>query len=122
MPLGLAISSRCAPDQASALLAFNADFPQYSNNEVISVLSSSFVDVQKIGFWLHSLTISDGKIRDVYGEIVLQSCDLSNDPNYFLQPIPADIFYVFTWGMGAVLLMFFFGFVISVAVSAIRKL
>jgi hypothetical protein len=35
---------------------------------------------------------------------------------------PAQIFYVFTWGMGAILLPWSLGFAVGAAVSAIKKL
>lgn len=34
---------------------------------------------------------------------------------------PADVFYVFTWGMGAILLFWSIGYAAGVAIAAIRK-
>jgi len=47
------------------------------------------------------------------------ACDPA--PYQFLPPTPADIAFVFSWGFGAVMLFFFFGFVIGTASKVVGK-
>lgn len=121
---GYMVNGICAESSDAALLALGVGFPKYlgSTPPVMCNLSAqSFTAPNTFSQTITCHELNSSRQDIFVHPISLPACDPALDPNQFLQPTADQILFVFTWGMGAVVFLFFLGFVIAAAVKVIGK-
>lgn len=119
---GFLVADKCATNALEAAYAFAGRFPQLVGDPPYMCTVSS-VSTTGNPFTVEVLCheLFGNKEYSLTHPVIFPACDPALDPNQFLQPTAEQILYVFTWGMGAVVFLFFLGFVIAAAVKVIGK-
>lgn len=116
---GYMIGGLCQATQADALAAFVAQFPKVENGYLLSVTSPMFSTPTNIGVWVQNENLLTAVYGGAWADFPVSRCDpaLSVTPNIDA----AGVLSVFSWGFASVVLFFFLGYTISVAINSIKR-
>jgi hypothetical protein len=123
---GYIVGQTCLDTSAHAIEALQSMFPAFlsGNWPLCSVANISFVGPATFNLITQCGSIEKVDVKTITNSIILPRCD----PAYLLgsgvsnDAINAtNILYVFSWGFGAVIFFFFFGFVIGAVAKVIGK-
>lgn len=116
---GYWINGVCQASQAAAIDAVASIYPHSEAGFMYSASSFQFSGPNTLGVLIQSQNMKVAFSHSVWVYTSLSNCD----PLLTVSPVidAAGILAVFGWGFGAVVLFFFFGYVIAVATNAIKR-
>lgn len=116
---GFLTNGLCFPDTASALESFASNYPKIENGFQYAIYST-LTTVTNYQYSMRVDNLAAGTNYSFTKAPFLTACDTTLNVSPVIDA--PGILAVFTWGFAVIVLFFFWGFVIAVAVNVINQL